>query len=300
MNPGYFNQLQASFNLFLNHELAYYGDAYTNTSGLLYPTSDPNFSQFSIYGAPFRQFVSDSSVVNAVIPSGVYNGDDFVSSLWDSANINWNDFTQIWNAISGNVAVDYERGRIISPVLLNNPTLAYALKTFNIYSTTLDEADLLIDRAFQIQPQIYQATGALNYNQEPIPAIYIKLNYGENVPFAFGGLDQSNTTINCIVLADSPYKLDACCTLLNDTARKYFPLFPIADLPFNVFGNMKNGLPYNYNELVKGQNPSNFIEVKRVRTSKFTENVNKQINRSVWCALVDFELAGQRNPRQYY
>lgn len=279
MTPGYYNLLSASCRLFVEHELLYYNQAYTNYSGQLYSTTDPNFSQYNIWGSAFRQWGVDASVTGMNQPSGVYQNNVFVS-----------------RGASG-LAIDYERGRVLGNNL-NNPTASFAVKNFNCYFTNLDEAEILIENSFQIQPQINQVTGALFWNQQPVPCIYFKLQGGTNVPFALGGLDQSQNTINLIVIADNPYSLDACCSALNDTARKYFPLIPADQLPFNVFGDVKSGI-YNYNILAAGQNPTNFVLVDKVKTSKFTESVNKQINKQVWVALVDMYLVSVRNPRRY-
>ncbi len=275
MRPSYYDNLNASFNLFINNQLGYFAEAYTNYSGQLYETTDPNFSNFYIYGSPFRQWIADSSIPGAYVPSGI-------------------------NTISGfttGVYIDYERGRVLSTEPLINPTAAYSIKQFSIYSTPLDEADLLIEQAFQLQSPIPQATGALFWNQETVPAIYVKLQGGDNVPWAFGGLDQSDTRFTCIVIADNPYSLDSCCSYLNDSARKYFTLLQPTDFPFNVYGALKSGT-YSYPETCRGK--INAVMIDTVKTSKFTEQVNKQINKEVWVGLVDFKVIFQRQPRQYF
>lgn len=277
--PGYFNLLSASTRLFVENYLLYFQSAYDNYSGQLYSTTDPNYSNYQIWGSPFRQWVVDSSVTGAYIPSGVYQNGAFVP-----------------RGTSG-LAIDYERGRVLCTGGLNNPTAAYAVKEFNCYFTHIDEADLLIDNAFLIKPKLQQNTGALFWNQEPVPAIYFKLQHSENVPWAFGGTDQSETIISAIVIADSPYKLDACCTALTDTARKYFPLLKLEELPFNILGDVKSGV-YNYVDLCQGK--TDLVMIERVKTSKFSESTNKQISQKCWVALVDFKLIDQREPRRYF
>lgn len=280
IQPGYYNKLAASFNLFVAHELEYYWTAYTNYSGQLYSTEDPNYSQYDILGSPFRQWVSDQSVIGAQIPSGIYQGTNFIS-----------------RGTSG-LSIDYNKGRVLSTGIMAG-TAAYSLRDFNLYYTTLSEPDLLIENAFEVQPQINQATGALFWNQEPIPAIFIKNQYTENIPWAFGGTDLTDTTMTCIILSDSQYKLDACCGALADTVKKYFPLFPIESLPYNVLGDYKNPASgYNYNTLCNNYT-GYLVYNNRVRVSKFTEENNKKINKIIYAALVDFELQFQRDPRRF-
>lgn len=281
IQPGYYNKLAASFQLFIGHELEYYWQAYQNYSGTLYSTEDPNYSTYDVWASPFRQWVSDQSVQNAQIPSGVYQDGNFVA-----------------RGTSG-LAIDFNMGRVLVSGGLNSPTAAYSLREFNLYYTTLSEPELLIENSYQIQPQISQVTGGLFWNQQPVPAIFIKNNFTENVPWAFGGTDQSETSMSCIVLADSQYKLDACCGALADTARKYFPLFPVESLPYGVLGDYKNPTSgYNYNTLCS-EYTGFLVYNSRVRVSKFTEQTNKQINKTIFAALIDFDLEFQRDPRRF-
>ena len=72
MNPTYLTSLMPSFYLWLDHEILQRGNAFTVFSGQMYSGMDYNYSNMVTYTSPFRQWVSDSSVTNAVIPSGVY------------------------------------------------------------------------------------------------------------------------------------------------------------------------------------------------------------------------------------
>jgi hypothetical protein len=281
IQPGYYNLLAASFGLFTAHELEYYWGSYTNYSGILYPTTAPQYSQYDIWASPFRQFVSDMSVTGATQISGVYQGSDFVA-----------------RGTSG-LAIDFNMARVlVSGSGLSNPTAAYAFRDFSIYYTTQSEPELLIENVYEVQPSITQITGALFWNQQTVPAIFIKNNFTENTPWAFGGTDLTKTTMTCIVLSDSQYKLDACCGALADTARKYFPLFPVESLPFGVLGDYKDPVSgYNYINLCN--NYTGFLVfIDKVRVSKFSENNNKRIGKTIFAALVDFELQFARDPRR--
>jgi hypothetical protein len=122
---------------------------------------------------------------------------------------------------------------------------------------------------------------------------------GENIPFAFGGEDSTQTMIRCIVLASNSFSLDGLISILNDSARKVFPILNPQDFPFDYFGDFKSGNYFNYKELCKNQPVYNLVNIDRVTISKLDEIDNSKINKKCVGALIDFELSDIRNPRIY-
>ena len=122
---------------------------------------------------------------------------------------------------------------------------------------------------------------------------------GENVPFAFGGEDSTQTMIRCIVLASNSFSLDGLISILSDSARKVFPVLNPNDFPFNYFGDLKTGNSFNYTNLCKNQPQSNLVYIDRVTVSKLDEVDNAKINKKCVAALIDFELSDVRSPRVY-
>lgn len=100
--------------------------------------------------------------------------------------------------------------------------------------------------------------------------------------------------VRAIVLADNMFNLDAVCSLLKDTARKYIPL--INNSPFNTFGAPTNGY-FNYNSLTSNINVSvDGFYIEEVNISKIFANLNSKNNR-VFPAFIDFRLSNIRYPR---
>ena len=100
--------------------------------------------------------------------------------------------------------------------------------------------------------------------------------------------------VRAVVLADNMFNLDAVCSLLKDTARKYVPL--INNSPFNVFGALNSGY-FNYNSLTSGIDVSNdAFYITEVNISKIFANLNTK-NNQVFPAFVDFTLSNIRYPR---
>ena len=281
MKATYVTNLISSFYLWLDHEILDRGEAFINYSGKLYNSPDPNFPLNSVYSAPFRQWVYDSSIQNANIPSGIFINGGHVARGVNGLNI------------------DFNKGRAIlnSGVNSNNITANYSFKEYNIYYTDEREEKLLFEKAYNITPKVTQVTGALGYLDAPYPCIFIKHRMGENVPFAFGGEDSTQTMIRCIVLASNSFSLDGVISILSDSARKVFPVLPPEQFPFNYFGDFKSGNNFNYVNLCKNQPSNSLVYIDRVTVSKLDEIDNAKINKKCVAALIDFELSDIRYPR---
>jgi len=283
MKASYLNNLTTSFYLWLDHEILSKGDAFINYTGKLYNSYDPNYDSYSsVYSSPFKQWVYDSSINGAIIPSGVYNNDNFVAKN-----------------ISG-LAIDYNNGRVIfnnNIVNNNNLTARYSLKEFNIYFTDEKEDKLLFENAYSVRPKFSQITGGLTYSEIPYPCIFIKNRSNENIPYAFGGEDKTESMIRCIILAKDSFSMDGVLSILNDSSKKVFPLLNPVDFPFNYLGDFKIGTSFNYINLCRNQPQSNYTLIDRVTVSKIDESTNTYVNKKVIMALVDFDLYNIRYPR---
>jgi len=282
MKSSYITNLMSSFYLWLDHEILNRGEAFINYSGKLYSSPDPNFSNKSVYGAPFRQWVYDSSIPNVNIPSGIFINGNYLA-----------------RGVSG-LNIDFNKGRAIlnNGINSNNITVNYSFKEYNIYYTDEREEKLLFEKAYNATPKVTQVTGALGYLDSPYPCIFIKHRMGENVPFAFGGEDSTQTMVRCIVLASNSFSLDGLISILSDSARKVFPLLNPDDFPFNYFGDFKSGNNFNYINLCKEQSPSSFVYIDKVTVSKLDEIENSKINKKCVAALIDFDLSSVRTPRK--
>lgn len=272
----------SSFYLWLDNELLKVGNAFTPTSGKLYPCQDRDYADFNVYSSPFRQWVSDSSIESAIIPSGVYINGQFA------------------NRQSG-VIINYNKGEVLLNKSLGAPkdvTTNYTKKDFNIYYTDEREENLLFENSYSLSPKFTQITGGLNGEDRPFPCIFLKNTSYENKPYALGGEDKTVTTIRCIILADNMYLLDGAISLMTDSARKVFPIIPPSGLPYNYYGDFKYGSGYQYAGLAQDF-PENLVYIDRVTVSRMDEIRNKKINIKTVAALVDFELWQARNPRKY-
>lgn len=281
MKSTYIHNLMSSFYLWLDHEILTRGEAFINYSGKLYKSSDPNFINSSTYSSPFRQWVYDSSISGATIPTGVFVNNSFVPKN------------------TSGLSIDYNKGRVIfnNQNLSGNFSANFSFKEFNLYYTDEREEKLLFEKAYSVTPKTHQVTGGLGYLDVPYPCIFIKHRSSENIPFAFGGEDKTETLLRCIALAPNSFLLDGLISILNDSARKTFALFPADKFPFNYFGDFKFNSYFDYEEICGETNDRVYID--KVTVSKLDEVDNAKINKKVVAALIDFEVYDVRKPRVY-
>jgi hypothetical protein len=289
MKEMFDNKLVGSFLLYIENKILSKGEAYTNVSTLLYPAATHYTNQIT-YNSPYRQWVMDSSISGANIPTGIY----VTGSLKG-------------RGYSG-LQIDFYNGRAIFTGQVGAGAVSgnYAIKDFNVYYTTEQSEQLLFESKFELIPKYPQLPTGVAEGVKTYPVIYVKYNQGENTPRAYGGEDETKGEFRCIVLADTAFKLDAICSIIRDSTRDVFPILPSQELPYNEYGDIKNIAPfntganliYNYNELIKNKAGYDLILVNRVRISKFREQVNTLVHPGMVGAFCDVEVVSARWPRQ--
>ena len=203
MKPQYDNQVMSSFFLWFDHELLRRGEAFTNHSSAFYDASS-RFQGYYAYGAPFKQFVSDTSIAGAVVMNTITLNNTTISR-------GQNNF----------VAVNYDKGHVYFSNAVNNPssTLAghYAVKDFNIFITNDLEEELLFETQFKLRNKVDAAANSIADSEKTYPGVFLKNNGSRNEPFEFGGGVITRLDIRAIILAYTQFKIDAIASIFTDT-----------------------------------------------------------------------------------
>jgi hypothetical protein len=285
MVPQFKNRLISSYLLWLDHWVLDKGRGFTNHGSYFYPTTQ-TYSNFYTYSAPFGQFVSDTSISGANVPTGVYL-----------------DGVAITTGQSGFLGINYAKGQCYfsTPIAGNNRISgSYAVKDFNIYLTDQPEAKLLFETKHSLRPKTYQTVTGLATDEKSIPAIFLKPNGGENKEFAFGGMDNTILRLSAVVFADSQFNLDAILSMLEDSARSSVPILTEEEMPYNKYGSFKSG-SFPYTGLVAGKYEAGETAfVSKVVTNEFDAQLFteiKTLNPDVYFSLVDITLEKPRFPR---
>jgi hypothetical protein len=265
--------------LYVDNKICTKGEAYTNYSGLFYPSTN-KYQNYYTYSSPFKQLVNDRSIPGADVLSGVYVGSTFTTGQSGPLYINhYNgqvhfDSTQGSNKVSGN----------------------YSIKDFSVSMTSKSEGELLFETKYKLRPKVKQVITGLNPDQETYPIIYLKNMGGKNEPIAFGGMDNTVTNVRAVILADSAYKLDAACSILKDSSKDSFRIIKQSDLPFGALGLHPTG-SFNYTGL-NGSSSGNHIYIKETNVTnnipKITQNTQ---GTDIHAGFIDFRLEAFRYPR---
>ncbi len=273
------NKVLSSFMLWLDHRIVSKGRAFTNYSGTFYP-QDSQYSNVYSYGAPFSQFVYDSSISGANIGTGVYIGNTFVTT-----------------GQSGFLGYHYDKGIANFNTSVNNSTISgyFAIKDFSVLLNADEEETILFKTKYSLRPKYPQTITGLCKDCETYPLIYVLGNMaGQNDPFAFGGTDQANYEIRCVILADSLFNLNAVQGILRNSTRLPVALLEPSEMPFNVLGGLKSGL-FNYTGIANIKiNNQQFAFIDKVVVPAIGQRLNtdvKLLNPDVFFNFVDFELS---------
>lgn len=278
MKPSFHNKLLSSFYLWCDHRITAIGGGFYNYSGSLYQTADPNFdNNTSIYASPYRQWVYDSSVPGASIPSGIYVNN-----------------TEIDRSTSG-LAIDFNKGRVLfnnNIVNSTNISAKFSHKEYNLYYTDEKEETLLFEKSPAVTSVVKSSVQPLGYLDLPFPCIFIKNTFNQNEAFAFGGQQSTNTSIRCIVLASNSFSLDSLSSLMTDSLHQSFPVLENSELPFNNLGDLRNN--FNYIDICNSAPRNNLAFIQNVSVSKLKEIDNAKMDKKCIAAFIDFDISNIR------
>jgi len=259
------NKVFDSFNLFLDHEILQKGQAYRNISSLFYQLDDDYFSNYSVYSAPFKQFVYDTSISGANIISGI-NTPLFIEDKTSGINI------------------DYWNGRVISSGAINIPISGnYSIKEFNLYPTEKSDEELLFETKYETNTY-YPPTGGLRADKVVAPCVFTNVTNMYNDAAEFGGADWTTIQIHALILADSKYKLDSIGNILIDTKYNNFCL--VDGTPFNEFGGLK--YPFNYLNFITNSYDMaciDDVDFYKLNDKEFTKRYNR-----IYVGFADFQI----------
>ena len=281
MNYQFENLVLSSFALWLDNRLLTLGSGFTNIGTKLYPI-DQKFNGLYSYSTPFNQLVSDFSIPGAQVPTGLY-----VNGV----------FTPIGQG--GLVDINYEKGQAYFSSQQNGVISGdYSFKELNVVLPKLPQLRMLFDRKLDIRPtRMEQYTGIID-NHLSYPAVFVRQYGSTTKPFAIGGLDETMINIGVYVFSESQYQLDAVCGILGDSTYKYFPLLGLPDMPFNVYGGFKNGIPYNYTGLTYNRvQTGSGVLIKEVNVTDFTRRIYSQVQSlppDVYFSIAEFTVFKDR------
>jgi hypothetical protein len=301
MKPQFQHQATTSVALWLDHHLTYKAEAWSNKTGAFYYNEDTRLPYYPddlvdgliTYSSEFKQWVYDSDVAGATIPSGIYidtgAGYSFVA-----------------RGESG-LRLDFENGRVLlsgasfpTNYASLNITGSFAVKDVNIYLTDDTEENLVLQNKYNVNsrtvPDYGKGTGIPPYEQVA-PAAFITMDNAQNVPFAFGGEDLTNLNYRVVFFSENLYQLDGALSVSVDTFNMGVTNIGYDDFPLDEYGDLKTG-SFSYTETVKNctLNPK-LMFVEDAKASKVSDRLTRATNPDLFLGFVDLEISQARFPR---
>lgn len=288
MKVTYQHEATNSFVLWFDNYLLSKGEAYSNLTGSYYHTADERLMALESYSSPYKQWVTDSSIAGAEIPSGVYNNGNFIA-----------------RGESG-LKLDFENGRAIMNESVGaglNLTGTFPVKDFSVYVTDQNEEDLIIESNHRVNSRFFNQPSGIPPYDNVVPAIFISNDGSRNDPFSFGGEDKTTTYFRAAVIAESLYGLDGVLSIFSDSSHEVYNKISFEDHPLTEFGDLKSGdynggkdATYNY-DLLKTKNADDIFMINKVSASRMTDNLRKVVIDNLFVGFLDFEITKFRYPR---
>jgi len=278
MKEQFHHKLTTSFFLWFDNFLLEKGEAYSNTTGSFYNYTDPLLdSDYVAYGSPYKQWVTDSSILGANIPTGVY----------------------IDGSLSGRndgLVIDFDNGRVLIPTATTDSTITgeFAVKDFSVYLTNETEDDLIVENKYVVNSRL--PSGPETYiapYDDVVPAIFLSTAISENKPFAFGGMEDTIVHANAVVLAENTYQLDGVLSIFMDSVNETFTPIPMSGYPITELGDLKNGEYYYTGTTASYASAQNFI-VDKVRVSKLSDRTRRVLANELYIGFIDFDIIKNR------
>jgi len=229
----------SSFKEYIHFSLVNQLEAYRNVNAPLFLTSPArSFYGKDVYGSPYAQWLYDSSISGAQIPSGVGSLNRGVSGL----------------------SIDFKNGRVlVNTGVPITGSIPVSLPDFNIYVTTTPVQKIFLENKFEYAPYLKQPTGAIKADSIIAPCIFVSYNSTENKPIQLGGVESTNFSVQVSVFADNLQHLMGVQKIVRDMSDRVFP--SLSSTPFNELNDLKSGY-WNYNSLMQTNgNQDNLIHV---------------------------------------
>lgn len=272
------HKLTTSFSLWFDNFLLTKGEAFSNKTGQLFYYSDERLdSRYKAFGSPYKQWVTDSSIDGATIPTGV-----FVNGSFSGRN--------------DGIALDFNNGRALLSGSNTDLTVTgeFAVKDFSVYLTNDTEDDLIIENKYVVNSRLpYASEGAIAPYDDVVPAIFLSTAQTENTPYAFGGMQDTQIQAKAVVIAEDTYQLDGVLSIFMDSIDETITPIPMSGYPITELGDLKGG-DYNYTgKEAEYAGQINFY-IDKVRTSKLSDRTRRELANELYIGFIDFDIQQHR------
>jgi hypothetical protein len=278
MKEQFQHKLTTSFFLWFDNFLLTKGEAFSNKTGSFFYYSDDRLdTTYKAYGSPYKQWVTDSSITDANVPSGVFIGGNF-------------------SGRDDGVVLDFDNGRALISGGNTDLTVtgSFAVKDFNVYMTNDTEEDLVVENKYTVNSRL--PSGPYTYispYDDVVPAVFIAPSDSRNSPYALGGLQDTQVTMKAVVLAEDPYQLDGVLSIFMDSSEECINPIPMTGYPTTELGDLKNNT-YNYTNTKNQYSDLTKFYINGVTTSRLSDRDRKSLAHDLYVGFIDFDVQQHR------
>jgi hypothetical protein len=276
MKPQFQHKLATSYMLWFENFLFKKSEAYSiQTGSFLHYVDDILPIEYETFGSNYKQMVYDSSLPNVYIPSGLYIDGSFAT----------------FDGVSK--ILDFDNGRFISSGIASSSLITgqFTVKDISVYYTNDTEEGIVLNVQEQINRSVENKHEFYSPQEQKLPAIYLSNETMQNIPFAFGGMNETITKAKAVVLANNSYDLDCILSIFADSYTEAIPFCSFDAHPINEVGFLKTGY-YSYNDIMTNYREQIFV--KDVRTAKLTDKIKQNLLKDLYIGFIDFDLSVYR------
>ena len=272
------HKLTTSFFLWFDNFLLDKGEAYTNSTGEFFYYDDPRLdATYKAYGSPYKQWVTDSSITGATIPTGVFINDSF-------------------SGRNDGVVLDFDNGRALVSGSTTDSSITgeFAVKDFSVYLTNDTEDDLIVESKYTLNSRL--PSGPLTYIKpydDVVPAIFLSISDTENKPFAFGGMQDTCIQAKAVIMAEDTYQLDGVMSIFMDSVNEVITSIPMSGYPITELGDLK-GNNFNYTGVEADYEGETKFFVDKVKCSKLSDRTKNVLANELYVGFIDFDIQQHR------
>jgi len=272
------HKLTTSFFLWFDNFLLEKGEAYTNTTGEFFYYEDSRLDDtYKAYGSPYKQWVTDSSITGATIPTGVFINESF-------------------SGRDNGVVLDFDNGRALVSGSATGSTITgeFAVKDFSVYLTNDTEDDLIVENKYAVNSRL--PSGPLTYippYDDVVPAVFLSVADTQNEPFAFGGMQDTVVHAKAVVMAEDTYQLDGVLSIFMDSVNEVITPIPMSGYPTTELGDLKDNT-YSYTGKKDDYSAETKFFIDKVKTSKLSDRTRSVLANELYIGFIDFDIQQHR------
>jgi len=272
------HKLTTSFFLWFDNFLLEKGEAYTNTTGEFFYYEDSRLDDtYKAYGSPYKQWVTDSSITGATIPTGVFINDSF-------------------SGRNNGVVLDFDNGRALVSGSATDSSITgeFAVKDFSVYLTNDTEDDLIVENKYAVNSRL--PSGPLTYitpYDDIVPAVFLSVADTQNEPLAFGGMQDTVVHAKAVVMAEDTYQLDGVLSIFMDSVNEVLTPIPMSGYPITELGDLKDDT-YSYTGKKEDYSSETKFFIDKVRTSKLSDRTRSVLANELYIGFIDFDIQQHR------